>query len=73
VNRLLNGKDIESEMIIQGCAFDYPVFSQGKYALEEEEPKRAQRGMWKLENGWQRPWDYREVKRLHSKNLKNVS
>ena len=56
----VNGKDIGAEMVRSGWALDYERYSRGTYALEQEEARRAERGIWS--GKFDLPWEWRRHK-----------
>lgn len=42
----VNGVDVTRQMVRLGWGIDVPRYSDGEYADEEREAKRARRGMW---------------------------
>jgi endonuclease YncB( thermonuclease family) len=57
-----NGRDIAGELIRQGWAVEYTQYSDGRYSDEEEEARRAKRGLWA--GTFVKPWDWRRGERL---------
>jgi endonuclease YncB( thermonuclease family) len=57
-----NGWDIAGELIRQGWAVEYTQYSDGRYSDEEEEARRAKRGLWA--GTFVKPWDWRRGERL---------
>lgn len=55
---LVDGVDLGSIMVHIGWAVDYSEYSRGAYAKEEEDARRAKRGLWAGE--FERPSEYRE-------------
>jgi endonuclease YncB( thermonuclease family) len=41
-----NGRDINAEMARQGWALEYKQYSDGRYADEEAQARKAKRGLW---------------------------
>lgn len=58
-NVTLEGKDIQAEMVRMGYAFDYPKYSNGKYASLQNEAKQAKKGVWIQSEGSIKTWDAR--------------
>jgi len=59
---------IESLMVRAGFAFDYPHYSHGFYAKNEEEAKTRRLGVGSQPGGGERPWDHRHKdKRINNK------
>jgi endonuclease YncB( thermonuclease family) len=46
-------------MVKNGLAFDYPRYSHGKYAAEQNEAKAAKKGVWVQSEGAIKTWDAR--------------
>jgi endonuclease YncB( thermonuclease family) len=59
-----NGREINAELIRQGWAIEYKEYSDGRYADEETEARKAQRGLWA--GKFVEPWDWRRGERLAS-------
>lgn len=57
-----NGRDINAEMIRQGWAVEYKQYSDGRYADEEAEARKAKRGLWS--GKFIEPWEWRRGERL---------
>lgn len=61
-----NGEQsVQEEMLKAGMAYHYKQYSANCHNREafdtaEEMGKAQQRGVWKLPNGGERPWDYRK-------------
>jgi endonuclease YncB( thermonuclease family) len=58
-------QSVQEEMLTAGMAYHYKQFSGNCHNADvfdtaEEIGKSQQRGVWKLPNGGQRPWDYRK-------------
>jgi endonuclease YncB( thermonuclease family) len=58
---LINGQDMNAEMIRQGWAVEYKQYSDGRYSDEEEEARRAKRGLWV--GTFVKPWEWRRGQR----------
>jgi endonuclease YncB( thermonuclease family) len=58
---LSNGRDINAEMIRQGWAVEYKQYSDGRYTDEEDEARRAKRGLWA--GTFVMPWEWRRGQR----------
>jgi endonuclease YncB( thermonuclease family) len=56
-----NGREINAEMIRQGWAVEYEQYSDGRYSDEEEEARRAKRGLWA--GTFVKPWEWRRGQR----------
>ena len=70
VGRLYVGrKDVCSEMVKLGLAWDSPKYSKGKYSHQQNSAQKKRRGLWKDSNS-QPPWDYRAGKRRKPKRRK---
>lgn len=52
-----DGADLAAEMVRQGYALDWPRYSNGFYAGEQEQARAAGRGMWA--GRFTAPWDWR--------------
>jgi endonuclease YncB( thermonuclease family) len=59
-----NGREINAELIRQGRALEYKESSDGRYADEEAEARKARRGLWA--GKFVEPWDWRRGERLAS-------
>jgi len=59
-----NGLDVNAELIRQGWAIEYSQYSDGRYADEEAEARRAKRGLWAGE--FIKPWLWRRGEQLPS-------
>ncbi len=46
----LNGKDVSAILVRAGYAWDYPEYSNGRYAQEQAKAKAAKVGLWKDSN-----------------------
>jgi hypothetical protein len=57
-----NGREINAELIRQGWALEYKQYSDGRYANEEAEARKAKRGLWA--GNFVEPWDWRRGVRL---------
>jgi endonuclease YncB( thermonuclease family) len=57
-----NGRDIGGQLIRQGWAVEYTQYSDGRYSGEEEEARRAKRGLWA--GTFVKPWEWRRGERL---------
>ncbi len=68
----VNHKDIGALMVKEGLAFSELKYGKDKYRAEEDEAKKAGRGIWTQPNGGERPWDFR-AKRGNAKRGKTVS
>ncbi len=53
----LAGKDVNGEMVREGWALDYRYYSEGRYAPEEAEARKARRGIWS--GRFVKPWKWR--------------
>ncbi|GAA0641034.1 hypothetical protein GCM10009101_11370 [Brevundimonas lenta] len=49
--------DIARDMVLRGHALDYPRYSQGAYADDQEIAEGLRAGVWAGE--FQRPWEWR--------------
>jgi endonuclease YncB( thermonuclease family) len=58
-----NVKDIETELVRQGWAYDSPRFSHGAYAPDQAKAQQAHAGVWQQPDGGTRPWDWRKQKK----------
>jgi len=59
---MIQDKDVSSEMVNAGFAFDYPKYSHGIYAKAQKKAKMERRGVWNLEGGGLRPWEFRKLR-----------
>jgi endonuclease YncB( thermonuclease family) len=59
-----NNREINAELVRQGWAVEYKQYSDGRYADEEAEARKAKRGLWA--GKFVEPWDWRRGKRLES-------
>lgn len=55
------GTSVSAWLVNQGHALDWPRYSQGAYAQEQEEAEREQRGLWA--GSFDKPWDWRAGRR----------
>jgi micrococcal nuclease len=58
-------QSVQEEMLKEGMAYHYKQFSGNCHNADafdtaEQIGKSQQRGVWKLPNGGERPWDYRK-------------
>ena len=53
-------KDLGSEMVRNGWAFDYDHYSHGAYSLEQQDARENRRGVWSSE--FEFPWEWRRRK-----------
>ncbi|MEG4007724.1 thermonuclease family protein [Microcoleus sp. Pol11C1] len=58
-------QSVQEEMLKAGMAYHYKQFSANchnreAFDIAEEMGRTQKRGVWKLPNGGQRPWDYRK-------------
>lgn len=51
------GRDLAGEMVRHGYALDWPRYSNGFYAAQEQEAREHGRGMWAGE--FVKPWEWR--------------
>jgi endonuclease YncB( thermonuclease family) len=56
-----NGREINAELVRRGWAVEYEQYSDGRYSDEEEEARRAKRGLWA--GTFVKPWDWRRGER----------
>jgi endonuclease YncB( thermonuclease family) len=61
-------QSVQEEMLRGGMAYHYKQFSSNchnrdTFDTAEEIGRSQQRGVWKLQGGGQRPWDYRKSSR----------
>jgi endonuclease YncB( thermonuclease family) len=61
-------QSLQEELLRAGMAYHYKQFSRNCHNADvfdtaEEMGRSQQRGVWKLPNGGQRPWDYRKSNR----------
>lgn len=59
-----NNREINAELVRQGWALEYKQYSDGRYADEEAEARKAKRGLWA--GKFVEPWDWRRGERLAS-------
>jgi endonuclease YncB( thermonuclease family) len=59
-NVQVNGLNVQSEMVKQGLAFDFPRYSNGRYATEQAQAKQANVGVWMQSEGSIKNWDLRQ-------------
>lgn len=57
-----NGRDVNAELVRQGWALEYKQYSDGRYADEEAEAKKAKRGLWS--GKFIEPWEWRRGEKL---------
>lgn len=55
-----SGVQVNSWLVIQGWALDYPRYSKGEYKAEQVAAEQAQRGVW--QGTFTKPWEYRRRK-----------
>jgi endonuclease YncB( thermonuclease family) len=55
------GIDLADWMVRSGLGLDWPTYSQGNYAVAQNEAKRAERGIWS--GSFVEPWRYRSCRR----------
>lgn len=58
-------QSVQEEMLKEGMAYHYKQFSgschnRDVFDIAEEMGRSQQRGVWRLPNGGERPWDYRK-------------
>ena len=53
----LAGEDIAAWLVRNGWALDWPRYSHGAYAAEQDQAANASRGMWQGE--FEKPWEWR--------------
>jgi endonuclease YncB( thermonuclease family) len=51
---------LNARMVIDGYALDYPRYSQGRFAADQERAMKEGYGLW-AHGGFQTPWRWREV------------
>jgi len=61
-------QSVQEEMLKSGYAYHYKQYSSNCHNRDvfdsaEEMGRSQQRGVWKLQGGGQRPWDYRKLNR----------
>ncbi len=56
----VNGRDIGDEMVRSGWALDWPQYSKGAYAKQQDEARAAKRGVW--QGTFELPWEWRRTK-----------
>ena len=54
----INKKSLSRLMVKNGYAFDYPKYSQNKFAKEQEYAKKNKIGLWNMQ--FEYPWIFRE-------------
>lgn len=52
-----DGKDVQAWLVRNGHALDWPRYSKGAYASDQEDAKRNRRGMWS--GSFMPPWEWR--------------
>lgn len=52
-----DGRSVQSWLVQQGHALDWPRYSNGQFAREQDEAAKAQRGVWS--GRFDPPWDWR--------------
>lgn len=57
---LAGDKDVQAEMVRQGMAWDWPKYSPGRYAQQEQEAKADKRGLWTNDQATQLHWGVRQ-------------
>lgn len=60
---LLDDMDISSAMVSAGYAYDYRLYTKGRYEVEEQDARLTHKGLWQ-DNNPLAPWAYRS-KRLN--------
>jgi len=55
------GEDMSAWLISHGLALDWPKYSHGKYAGDQEKAKQAEQGLWS--GSFVEPWNYRACRR----------
>ena len=53
----MDGRDLAEAIVGMGWAFDYPQYSQGRYAEAEAQARESKRGIW--QGSCDKPWDWR--------------
>jgi endonuclease YncB( thermonuclease family) len=53
----VGGADLGQWLVSRGLALDWPHYSHGKYAPDQDHAKKAERGMWR--GSFVEPWLYR--------------
>lgn len=53
-----DGKSVSSWMVRNGYALDWPRYSKGRYAPEQETAAKAKTGMWS--GTFETPWEWRK-------------
>lgn len=56
-----DGASVNAWMVRQGHALDWPRYSKGAYAVDQQEAQGARLGMW--QGAFVEPWEYRRQKR----------
>ena len=54
----VNKKSLSRILVKNGYAFDYPQYSKGKYAKDQEYAKNNKLGLWSMK--FEFPWDFRK-------------
>ena len=52
-----DGRSVQSWLVQHGLALDWPRYSSGRFAREQDEAAKAQRGVWR--GRFDLPWDWR--------------
>jgi len=56
---LVDGRDIQAELVKQGLAWDWPKYSKGRYASQENQAKDGKGGLWVNDEATQLHWSHR--------------
>lgn len=59
--RVANDLDLAGLMVELGMAFDWPKYSEGRYAGHQALAKESRLGLW--EGSFELPWDFRNARR----------
>jgi endonuclease YncB( thermonuclease family) len=55
-----DGKDVQAEMVKEGMAWDWPKYSGGRYAQQEQDAKASKQGVWVNDQATQLHWGVRK-------------
>lgn len=56
-----NGSSVNAWLVRQGHALDWPRYSRGAYAVDQQAAQRARSGVW--QGAFVEPWEWRRQKR----------
>jgi endonuclease YncB( thermonuclease family) len=60
---LNDGRSVAELMVLRGWAMDWPRYSKGEYADEQEQAKAKRTGMWS--GTFKIPWQWRAERRAN--------